>query len=1159
MIESSAGTGKTFLLERLVVDLIVARGVSIDQILVVTYTEKATAELVLRLRRLLGELAALAPDQTKARQAASAGPEERWLIDDVARERIQRALLSFDRASISTIHGFCQRILREHSFVQGRLFDEALVAEETVVRQAFRELLRSQASGEGRAARVLRAWLGSGRNVASLEELICDCANKDVSEIRPRFDEERLCAAVRGWPVLPADEGALVTRLKQAGVQARSAAACARRLAWLAQRLSASNGDAIELLSRGAEASGESVAAALAFLAKRLPMAPTDAALGDVAMAVSELLAAVVPFDAAAAQVLVPLVRGRAASDKRRAGTFDFADMLGLVGRALDEGSPARDALLTNLRRRYRFALIDEFQDTDEVQWSIFRRIFVESPDGHALTVIGDPKQAIYGFRGANVAAYLEACATLGARGAGRLRLDRNFRSTADLVRTQNVLFGEESCFFRPRSGMAYDAPGTCGARDRILDAGAGEPATPVVVLALRTNEESLRIVDARAALQAAIVAEVRALLGPDCSLRLRGRPGGRESVRPRDIFVLTFTNPESWDMGQALGRAGIPFAFYKRGNLFESSEAEEALRVLRAIAQPDDRSLRARAFLTRFFDLNLAQTAACLDAGEEGETTLRLRRWATLARQGDMPALFASLLDDSGILRREIFANGGERALTNTMHVFEVLVDEWARTRASLPELVDRLSAFIRGTRMLPGQDGDAQRLETDKDAVQILTVHTAKGLEADVVFLYGGTGERQGESVRVFRHEGARVLHVGELPEDAKRAFATDKADERSRLLYVAFTRARYRIYAPHYPPELGRLSGPYGQANELLGRVAVAASHPLFSVRPLACAATPTSASASSRPAAAQARPIPAELLTAPGEPPDLALIKKERSGFLVTSYSAVKRAHGERQRSHPEDEVAPDVGRERRQGSDELPGGAETGIFLHDLLATVSLPELARRPAWSDWFGSPEVQRLVHGLARRHGRPSSEVAPSARLVHMAYTCNARLGDVTIEGLAKGAPSLREMEFLFPIPVDSHPLLGQASPMPAPRPWSIERGVVKGFIDFLFEHQGRTYVCDWKSDTLAAYTETVLAPHCQQSYDIQARIYTVATLRLCGITTRSEFERRYGGVFFCFLRGLGEGGEGSGIHHIKPDWDSALAWQKDMLTPHFWGVAP
>jgi exodeoxyribonuclease V beta subunit len=1156
VVESSAGTGKTFLLEHLFVDLLLTRGVTIDQVLVVTYTEKATAELVLRLRTLLAELADVGAEHPKSIGAATAPETERWLIDSDAKDRIRQALLCFDRANISTIHGFCQRILREHSFIQGRLFDESLVAEETVVRHAFRDLLRAHAGGKGDVATVLRAWLESGRTVKALEDLLCECAGKDAAEIRPSFEQGRLEAAMHAWPELAWGEAALGALLKQEGVAGQSVKGCVARIGWLIEAVAVARGNGLAFLAGSGHASDKSLAETLAFLTKRLPTHASDAMLAKTVAALAALADAVVPFDAAVVQTLLPLVRKRAAEDKRRTGTFDFGDMLSLVGHALDDDSPVRDALLDALRARYRFALIDEFQDTDETQWSIFRRIFVESPRGHALTVIGDPKQAIYGFRGANVAAYLEARRALCDAGAARLQLDRNFRSTADLVDVQNLLFDQEAGFFRTESGIAYDAPVSCGAPGRILEAATPELAAPVVVFALSTKEQNLRAADAQAALQATIVEEIRALVGADSGLRLRGRSGSRESLRPRDIFVLTFTNSESLTMGQALGRAGIPFAFYKRGKLFESPEADEVLRVLRAIAEPEDRSLVARALLTRFFDLDLGQAAAALDADVASEPMLRLRGWAGLARKGDVPGLFASLQGDSGILRREIFANGGERALTNTMHVFELLHGEWARTRATLPELIDALAAYVRGTDKPAGDESDVQRLETEKDAVQILTVHTAKGLEADVVFVYGGTGEPTHQPACVYQQRGVRVLHVGKLDDDAKRVAGQDRADERSRLLYVALTRARYRLYVPHLPAKLARFSGPYRQANDHLGRVLgenLDKPHRLFAVRPVDCQAL--AAPAFPLPSSPETKTIPGELLTLPGEPLDLAAIKRERSGFLVTSYSSVKRAHTEGlHRSSPEGEIASEVGRDRRRSNDELPGGAETGIFLHDVLATVPLSPLAGKPAWADWFASPDVERLLERLARRHSRPASDIAPSARMVHLAYTHEVRLGAVTIAGLAQVAPALREMEFLFPIPERAHPLLGRDTPDACP--FTIERGVVKGFIDLLFEHQGRTYVCDWKSDSLPDYASDTLAEHCQQSYDVQARIYTIATLRLAGIATRAEFERRYGGVFFCFLRGLGavEGG----IHHLRPDWDTVVSWEREMLDAQFWGTS-
>jgi exodeoxyribonuclease V beta subunit len=1153
VVEASAGTGKTFLLEHLLVDCIVSRGVPIEEILVVTFTEKATAELVLRLRRLLGELVALEPDHPKARQAAAASPGETWIIDAGARDRLAKSLLSFDRASISTIHGFCQRVLREHAFAQGRLFDEGLVAEKVVVRRAFRELLRAQASSSGPEAQALRAWLASDRTVADLEDLLCECASHRVAEVRPRFDPDQLREAMRAWPSLSEDEGALALRLRQAKVHASTVKKCARELAWLAREVTGHQGDALGLLGARSD-----LLQTLDYLQEKLPGATTDVELADLTSAVAALRAAAVPLEAAVASAWLPLLRERAAADKRRAGAFDYADMLDLVGRALCDASPARDVLLLALRRRYRVALIDEFQDTDEVQWSIFRRIFVDGAEHHALAVIGDPKQAIYGFRGADVHTYLEAREALRAAGAGHLHLGRNFRSTAALVRVQNLAFGDQARFFRPESGIRYQTELTCGGPDRVLDATPPESNAPVVVLALDGAKPRAR--DLQVALQASVAGEISRLTDPTCGPRLRGRPDGRESVRPGDIFVLTFTNGESRAIGRALGRAGIPFAFYKQGSLYESPEAEEILAVLRALASSEDRSLCARAFLTRFFALDLAQAAACLDSQIPSEPSLRLRGWAALARKGDIPGLFASLVDQSGILRREVFANAGERGLTNITHVLEILQAQWAKSHASLPELVERLAAYVRGSDAPPGRDSDLQRLETDQQAVQILTVHMAKGLEADVVFLYGGTGEPSRGSCQAFYQDGARVLRVGKLDPAAEQAARNDKNDERSRLLYVAITRARYRLYLPHYPAGLKNFTGPYWQANHRLEQILgpdLAKPDPLFAIRKVDRPAREPLATP--LPATAAATPVPPELLIEPAEPADLACIREQRSGFLVTSYSAVKRAHGSPKRQSDGDLDAEPGRPQRSQGADELPVGAQAGIFLHEVLAEVSLAELAARPALADWLATPGVRALLEKQARRHGRAPSEIDPAARLVHRAYTRDMRLEEVVIPGLASATPARREMEFHFPIPAATHRLWSRTPEQVGSPPWKIERGVVKGFVDILFEHRDRVYVGDWKSDTLPDYAAETLDAHVQQSYQIQARIYTVAVLRLCGVSTAAKYDRRFGGTFFCFLRGLDADDSGAGIHCVRPSWNDILAWERDMLAPGFWGIAP
>lgn len=1163
VVESSAGTGKTFLLEHLFVDLILVRGVPVEKILVVTFTEKATAELVLRVRTLLARLAGLRPDDPTAVAAARGPADDCWVIDDQGRARLHEALLAFDRANIFTIHGFCRRVLREFAFVQGRLFDEELVSGEDTFAAAFHEVLRAKVAVNRNLAAGIEGWLASGESIARLKQILCECNQAGATILRPSFDERRLASALAKWqPVASMDED-LKQRMKRAGVHGNRVAAILNRLARVSDIVVACAGDGMRFLAEMQSFPKEpGMKDGLAFVLDRLPQAEN---LKDLAHAVRELHECAVPLAAVLTQVLLPWVQQRVVESKRGAGLFDFADMLKLVAGALGDPGPAGVALLSTLRQRYRHALIDEFQDTDEIQWSIFRRIFVDANDGHALTVIGDPKQAIYGFRGADVRTYLEASTALRNAGGNRVVLDRNYRSTAPIIEAANLIFDQRTSFFLAQSGIAYEPPAVCGRADLALVDGAGAAVAPVVVFGLRTREPSLRAARARAAVQAAIVDELRVLLDPANPLRVQNEKGSRK-LGPRDIFILTFSNSESRDMGHALGEVGIPFAFYKLGDLFASPEAADVLALLRAVACPEDRNLRSLALLTGFFGLDVVDVAAGIGSGSGDGPAQLLLRFAALAKTGNVSALFASIVDDSGIVRREVFVQGSERALTNTLHVLEILQAEWTRTHASVQELADALDAFIRGTRRPAGQDSDVQRLETDKDAVQILTVHKAKGLEADVVFLYGGTGERPDGQIHVFHELGQRVVRVGGLAPVEKRRVAEENEDESSRLLYVALTRARYRLYLPHYPPEFKHLSGRYRRLNRRLDEILVPPreqSHPLFSVRTvddsMRSLVTPKTA------VAPAAFPVPSsELLADVTPPPDVAEIKNRRSGFLVTSYTAIKRAHGgfvpvEDHTDLPiANEPAGDLAVDEPAADDDLPGGPETGVFLHEMLESVSLPALEIAPSFADWLVQPSVADLVEKLRRRHGRPERHGALAARLVYGAYATPVRLGHALIARLASVKRAQREMEFLFPMPERAHPLLSRSTKGNDPVPWRVERGVVKGFVDLIFEHEGKVFVCDWKSDRLPSWDPETVARHCAQNYDIQARIYTTAVLRLCGITTRDNCERRFGGVLFLFLRGRRPNDDSAGIYFRKPGWDEILSWESDMLGQDFWGMA-
>jgi exodeoxyribonuclease V beta subunit len=279
--------------------------------------------------------------------------------------------------------------------------------------------------------------------------------------------------------------------------------------------------------------------------------------------------------------------------------------------------------------------------------------------------------------------------------------------------------------------------------------------------------------------------------------------------------------------------------------------------------------------------------------------------------------------------------------------------------------------------------------------------------------------------------------------------------------------------------------------------------------------------------------------------------------------------MKRAHGGKHRHA--DKHAPGVPIEASQeprslvgspiivpgASEELPGGADTGVFLHEILECVSLAELANSPAFPAWSALPTVTSLVEKLCRRHSRPAEHGASAIRLVHTAYTAPARLGEIVMPRLAFAHTALREMEFLFPIPEKVHPLLSRPLGPDGSRVWTIARGVVNGVIDFLFEYGDKVYLCDWKSDRLPDWGVRTLARHCDQNYDVQARIYTLATLRLLGITTSTTYANRFGGLLFCFLRGRQPEDADAGIYFSRPNWEEVVAWETSMVEDSFGGL--
>jgi exodeoxyribonuclease V beta subunit len=1097
VVEASAGTGKTFFLEHRVVDLILA-GAELGQILLVTFTDKAVAELRLRIRDLLDRLsrapAAAAPAEPVGEPAATPA----WTIDDAARRRLRAAVTAFDHAPIYTIHGYCHRILIEDAFSARRLFDQHQVADEVAFDAAFSALVRERFAYRAPDRELLAAFLetrapsGAPRTIDALRALLLGCVRAHAP-IRRALDPDAACA------VLDQLRAAFGSESRRAAVLA----ALPGERRWLTGRLD-EIAAALAACNESAPAPHQLAAIDLVrdaceLIAGRAAKLPPDVVAAVRAVATASSL------DEAIAAQMLPAVLLRIGQDKAEAGQFDYDDMLELVWSALT--GPRRAEFAARLRERTPWTMIDEFQDTDPVQWNIFRTVWMH-PDASGLTIVGDPKQAIYGFRGADVDTYLAARDEMLRAGATRVVLDVNRRSTEPLVAAVNQVLIGTLALPLLTGRITYDDP-VRASGDVVVD----DVRPPVTVFQLQAAGKASA--DAhRSALAGAIADAIEALRAAPPVWRVRG------AVRPfalDQVMVLTRANRESAELAAALRARGLACALVEPERLFKTREAIELACVLAAVAAPRDRSARLRALRTRFFDVAWSELMMVVDAPDHHPVIARLFDWAQLAARRHYEALFRRVVEDSRFAERALVLGGGERALTNTWHLIELLLAEVARSRSDLHELVGQLRRWIADDTGHP-DERDVQRAETDGDCVRVLTIHKAKGLEAPYVFLFGGTSGGPRSLVHTLRDATGRALVVGRTDPATQQLLDAEADAENQRLAYVALTRAQVRLYLPYYGESALNKAAMYQPIQRCVA--------PWLGPRPVSSRAlfeavvVPVGAP--------EPPPAPGDALAdfvAPPRPPtrELAPLDPVRGGLTMLSYTrlahqpetlAIAAAPGDALALDPAEFDADDS--ELPTGADalaetDLPPGADAGLLLHDLLERADLDAVRRAPDAAAWLDDPAVARLVADTARERGIAELCLPHAAALVHRTLTAPLALTDGReLPPMVAAAALAREVEFGYPLPaLPALAVPGALGDRPPPR------GLVKGYIDALIAWDDELWVLDYKSDLLVGDDLAALARHrVAERYAVQARLYALAADRMRG-------RRRLAGLLFAFIR--------------------------------------
>ena len=1122
LLEASAGTGKTYTIVGIVIRLVVEQGLPIERCVVMTFTRAATAELRERLRQGLHDaLHAITggeprDDFFRALGRAHAG-------DETARRRLLLAIAGLDAALIATIHGVCHRLLGDHAVSAGIALDADLDQElETWRRDTVHDLLRDWTR---RLSPAGAAIVGEALHPATVGEackrmehhpeatLVGDAA------IGPAEVERRLDHVRAHW-----DQW----RSAIAGFYADLAGILGAASAWAPQALAA------RLDRIGACLADLPAAAEMHDLLRPLLDPNHDPKRRRLqedhvrrlqATAWFQGLAALVVLAPGVRRHLVEAYRQRLLARPRSAHHLHFQDLLTALDQALT--GPDGADLRRTVAERYDVALVDEFQDTDPLQWRILSQIFAGGD--RRLFLIGDPKQAIYAFRGADVHAYLEVAASDDLR---RATLGANYRSDAELVAAIN------HCFDRGPRSFVEEAIGfqpVAGTRDQRLRCGTLDPRP----LQLWWQEPAARAEDTRAALARATAAEILRLCA-EATLRVGDdwRP-----VRPGDIAILVRSHFEGELMAAAIAELPQRIACLRqiRISVFAGTTARAVATVLGAVLAPHrERAVRAAA-LTRLCGLTPADLTATGTPALEA-LMVRLRDLRTTWLERGFLAAWQDLLDHglTGTSPRVLLARGedGERALTDLLHLGDLL----GAAEHELGFGADALLAWLR--RHLAGgetaHDDQLLRLESDSAAVRILTIHASKGLEFPIVFapfLWAGAGA---DDDQLYHVDHRAHWHFGRRPPpEVRRAQARDALAETLRLAYVALTRAAHRCYTA-FAPQPARGTGA-GCTTSALTWLAGALHHHRPDQLPKNVPVADPEWQATVRAAFAHdaialvATPAPADrrrLAASPAGP------SPERRP--VAAWSALTRrrwfsSYSGLVRNRPVDEPDHDQVRiEESVASDPLPRGARFGSALHAVFERAdfaadrdALYPLCATALEEQGFGEEHAVRLGVLVDRVLASPLPEDGTPLRSAAARRRC--------------------ELEVLLPVARRT----GIAEAFAAHGgPWAdyasdiadieLPGGYFTGIIDLLFQHRGRVHILDWKSNDLArrgGYDQDALAAEMRHHhYVLQYHLYAVAVHRLLRRRLPDyRYERDVGAAHYLFVRGVD--GSGAGWYRHRP----------------------
>ncbi len=1174
LIEAAAGTGKTYAVAGLYVRLVAEKGLVPGQILVMTYTVAATEELKGRIRRNLKDAVSAFSEGRSGdpflEELVARCPNER--DRRVVLGRLQDSLRNFDEAAVYTIHGFCQRMLQEHAFESGTFFDARMVTDqEDIKREIVEDFWRTHLYDA--LPEIGGYVLMNGLHPEALYDLVPDKALDGDTRVVPdvevpsmdtikvlldaiKTDFSRLAAA---WPESREE---VRDKLTDPGLKANIYGQRVDRFMTAVDGYLSSPGryflppDEIEKFTT------EKLACSMKKGCNPPvhDVFPLCQSIREKADALKNLLDRYLLFLKAE---LIRTVRRELPARKTEMNILFYDDLLTRLKSALTGRTGV--TLAAAIREKYKAALVDEFQDTDPAQYAIIQSVFGEG--GNILFLIGDPKQAIYSFRGADLFAYMKAAAHVDARYSMR----KNWRADAKLIGAVNALFSRrENPFLYDEIGF-YPAEAGVASERTSCRLGPQEDAPLTVWFVPSESDRPMNKQEARQRVTRAVAAEISRLL----DFARQGKAHiGDQPLTAGDIAVLVRKNRDVLRMQEALRSLGIPCVVSSADNIFTSCEAEEIELILAAAAEPGNERKIRRALATGVMGVSGSELDRLMtDETAWGGYLERFKRYHELWRERGFMKMFRQWLGSEGVRGRLLALQDGERRLTNLLQLSEILHRETVEGNLGMTGLLKWLAAQRRHEGTV--REEHQMRLESDDNAVKIITIHKSKGLEYPVVFCpFAWDGAEIRKTPFLFHDESDGRLPVCDLGservDEHKNYAVRELLGENIRLLYVALTRAKHRCCfvwgrfnqagtsAPFYLLHDRRKPAADGSIPAMVEDYKALSDKDMYEDLVKLAGQSGGCLSVSVMP---EGRSFPYSRSVKGGE----MLACRTFGGRIdrtwkVTSFSFL--VSGRPQSSDlpdhdslaAEDRSGPFAGpgenaSPRISGNIlDFPRGTRAGTCLHALLEKLDFRDRK----------DETVSLTICNVLKEHGFDPGWEGAVLRMFNNMIDCPLDAADDPLKLSSIGSNGrMDEMGFYFPLrSISTQSLSGLFADcgiggipdvvreqMGRLR-FSTTSGYMRGFMDMIFRHQDRYFLVDWKSnylgDRLESYNREALSGVMSGSfYFLQYHLYTVALHRYLQVRLPGyEYSRHFGGVYYLFLRGLDPStGPTCGVYYDLP----------------------